>query len=263
MAAPDDLALTLEQWLAEHVARLDLDHRTGPGAPRVLPALLLWTGLVVCVIRGFGSQTALWRLLAQRGLWRYPRVPLTDDAVRARLARDGTRPLERLFAQITTLLAERIAPYVQTQLAPFAHDVLVLDETTLDRVARLLPLLRPLPVGDPQLLGGTLAALFDIRRQQWRRVAYRDNTTQDDKVAARSMVEGLAAGTLLLCDLGYFGFRWFDDLTDAHLFWLSRLRSKTSYEVIHVYYQHGETFDGLIWLGAYRADRAKHAVRLI
>ena len=33
--------------------------------------------------------------------------------------------------------------------------------------------------------------------------------------------------------------------------------------MIHTYYQNGETFDGLIWLGKYRADRAAHAVRLL
>jgi putative transposase len=264
MSSPSDgLALEIEDWLAERVADLDLDRRAGPGKPRVLPALLLWTGLVVCVLRGMGSQAALWRLLSQRGLWSFPRLAITDDAVRVRLGRDGTAPLERLFAQVTTLLAERIAPLVETKLATFATDVLVTDEITLEKVARLLPALRALPVGDPGLLAGTLAALFDVRRQQWRRIIYREDTVQNEKVAARSLLEGVATGTLLLCDLGYFGFKWFDDLTDAGFFWLSRLRSRTSYELITTLYRQGDTLDAIVWLGKHRSDRAKHAVRLI
>jgi hypothetical protein len=259
----DDLALQVEAFLADHVAALQLDERPGPGAPRILPASLLWSGLVVCVLRGFGSQSALWRLLTQRGLWASPPVAVTDDAIQKRLARDGLEPMTRLLAQITTLLAARIAPFRDTRLATFASEVVALDEFTLDRVARLLPPLRSLPPGDPGLLGGTVAALFDLRRQQWRTVAYREDTLQNEKVVARRMLEGLAHGALILADLGYFGFQWFDDLTDHGYFWLSRLRNKTSYTTLHTFYHQGDTRDCLIWLGEHRADRAKHAVRLI
>jgi hypothetical protein len=68
---------------------------------------------------------------------------------------------------------------------------------------------------------------------------------------------------LILADLGYFGFEWFDDLTDRGYLWVSRLRAKTSYRVAHVHFDDGATFDGLVWLGAHRADRAKHLVRLV
>ena len=38
-----------------------------------LPALALWAGLLVCVLRGFASQLDLWRLLTLGQLWDYPR----------------------------------------------------------------------------------------------------------------------------------------------------------------------------------------------
>ena len=69
----------------------------GPGRPPVLPALALWAGLLVCVLRGFGSHLALWRLLTGGDFWRFPRVAISDQALYHRLARDGTGPLERLF----------------------------------------------------------------------------------------------------------------------------------------------------------------------
>jgi hypothetical protein len=138
-----------------------------------------------------------------------------------------------------------------------------LDESTLEKMMKHLPALRTLPKGDPALLGGKIAGLFDIRRQQWRHIAYRTQVRQDEKVVARAMVSALAPGALLLADLGYFGFAWFDDLSEMGHFWVSRFREKTSYEVIHLYYQQGTTLDALIWLGKYRADRAAHAVRLV
>jgi hypothetical protein len=47
------------------------------------------------------------------------------------------------------------------------------------------------------------------------------------------------------------------------MWWVSRLREKTTYEVIHTFYEEGDLFDGLVWLGKHRADQAAHAVRLV
>jgi len=257
----------VERVLQEVLAGLEPDgagvQRAGPGRPRILPALALWAGLLVCVLCGATSQVAVWRLLTQQGLWWYPRFPVTDRAVYARLAGAGTARLEALFAQVSTLLAARLAPYADATLAPFASEVVAFDATTLDGVARTLPALRGAPPGDARLLPGKLAGIFDLRRQQWRHVEHHPDPHQNDKVAARGLLDRLAAGALILADLGYFGFAWFDDLTDRHCWWVSRLRKWTSYTVVHVFYQVGATFDGLVWLGAHRADRAKHAVRLV
>lgn len=255
----------LDAFLRDAVQSLTPDHRepVGRGRPRILPALCLWAGLLTCVARGFASQTDLWRLLTQQGLWDYPRFPVSDQAIYNRLAAAGTAPLEQLFARITALLADRLTPLAETTLAPFATQVVALDESDLDRMARLLPALRALPAGDARLLSGTLAGVFDLRLQQWCRIAYRSETTQNEKVAARAMVSDLPPGSLIVADLGYFGFRWFDDLTDAGYWWISRLRAGTSYDVLHTYYRDDETFDGIVWLGTHRADRAKHAVRLV
>jgi len=79
------------------------------------------------------------------------------------------------------------------------------------------------------------------------------------------LLEALAPGSLILADLGYFGFPWFDDLTDQGFFWVSRLKAKTTYEIKEVlaYDDHSGTLDAIVWLGTYRADRAAHAVRLV
>ncbi len=235
----------------------------GPGRPRILPALALWAGLLVCVLHGFSSQLSLWRLLSQKGLWFFPRFRITDQAVYARLEKDGAAPLQTLFQRIQQLLSNRLKPMVNTTLASFATAVVSLDTTTLDKIARKLPRLRGLPAGDEKLLAGKLAAIFDIRSQQWREVQFIPQAHQNDKVTARDLVGKLGKGALVLADMGYFGFPWFDWLTGNGYWWISRLRAKSSYEVIHRFYHKGDTFDGIVWLGAYRADKAAHAVRLV
>jgi hypothetical protein len=237
--------------------------RPGPGRPRILPAFALWGGVLVCVLRGMTSQRAVWRLLTARRLWHYPRFPLSDQAVYKRLAETDTGPLEAVFAAVSQVLADRLAPWAARELAPFATEVVAIDETTLDQVARTLPALREVAKGDDALLPGKLAAVVDLRTQQFRRVAHLPNPRQNEKVAARDLLAGLLRGALILADLGYFGFEWFDDLTDRGFWWVSKLRAKTSLEVLHVHYQRDDTLDAIVWLGKYRADRAKHAVRLV
>jgi Transposase DDE domain len=263
---PQHLVGDIEQFVRDAIARLQPDvHEQlhGPGRPRILPALCLWAGLLVVVLQGGGSQLAIWRLLTARGLWDYPRFALSDQAIYKRMAAAGTSVLERLFAQISEILRERLAPFVLTDLVPWAKEVFALDETTLDPVARKLPALREVPAGDARLLPGKLAGLYDIRRQHWRRVQYIADPHENEKVAAAATVAALPLGSLILADLGDFAFAWFDALTDAGYWWLSHLRSKTSYEIRHVFYQDANILDAIVWLGAHRADRAAHAVRLL
>ena len=259
-----DMVGNIEGFLQQCLEDIEPDHSLkGPGRPRVLPAMGLWAGLLVCVLRGFGSQLAVWRLISERGLWFFPRFPVTDQAVYKRLHTAGTKPLERLFEQITSVLAQRFQGMDSDKLAPFAKEVVCIDESTLDAVSRRMPTLRAIPEGDSRLLPGKLSGAFDVRRQQWRTVRFQPNPQQNEKVMARDLAAQMPVGTLLVADLGYFGFAWFDWLTDRGYHWLSRLRAKTSYKVMHVFYERGEVFDGIVWLGAYRADRAKHAVRLV
>jgi hypothetical protein len=254
----------IETQLADLIPRLSPDPNPR-GRPEILPGALLWVGLLVCLLRKTGTQQALWRLLSESGLWHFPRVPVTAEAVRIRLQRRGPAVMQDLFTQVTAELA-RTTPGDAT-LAPFAAGVYALDESTLDQVARTLPALRPLPVGDDRLLPGKLITAFDLRTQRFATVRTTALPRQNERVAARALLATVPAGSLILADLGYFGFRWFDDLTDGGFHFLSKLRQKTSCEVVHVLAQgttaHGPVRDELVWLGRYRADQAKHLVRRV
>lgn len=261
MARPSRTRLdAIEALLRDLIPRLS-PAPSRRGRPEILPGALLWTGMLVCLLRGQGHQQAVWRLLSQTGLWDFPRVPVSAEAVRIRLQRAGSATMQTLFTDVSAELATH-QPEDRT-LAPFAHGVFAIDESTLDGVARTLPALRPLPPGDDGLLPGKLIAAFNVRTQQFATVRTTDVPRQNERVAARDLVVTLPTGSLILADLGYFGFRWFDDLTDAGYHFLSKLRARTSSEVVHVLSADDRLRDELVWLGAHRADRAKHLVRRI
>jgi hypothetical protein len=260
------LAQNIEHFLQEIVEAADPMSKTGAyyaGRPTTLPALVLWSSVLVGVLRGFTSQLAIWRLIAWSGFWGYTPYQLSDQAVYNRLADGGSAAMGHLFYQVRDGLKARLEPYAQTDLAKFASGVYAIDGSTLDKIGRYLPWLREIANGDSRLLPGKIVALFDLRRQQWAEMIHLDNPNQNDKVVAQELVENLPARSLILADLGFFGFAWFDYLTAKGYWWISRLREKTTHEVIHTYYKSATFFDGVIWLGKYRADRAAYAVRLV
>ncbi len=254
----------IERFLREMIGEIEpiKADPIGRGRPRILPAVCLWAGVLVCVLRGWSNQLAVWRLLSEKGLWSYPRFPLSDQAIYKRLEQEGCQALQGLFEQVSQVLAQRLAAYAQP-LAAFASEVVAIDQTTLDQVLRHLPLLRKLAAGDRGLLPGKLAGVFNLRLQQWSYVEHVPDPNQNEKVVAGSLLAHIARGALILMDLGFFSFPWFDQLTHEGYFWISRLRQKTSFQLHHVFYRQGDTLDAIVWLGAYRADRARNAVRLV
>jgi len=265
MPSLDVLEATLRDWLGE-VPLAPPPHSRGPGCPPVLPAMLLWTGLLVCILRGWSAQLQLWRLLSQWGLWHFPRVPVTDMAVYQRLKRTGPAPLEQFFTQLSAVIRQRLALPPVVPFAPFATEILALDQTVLEPVLRHLPGLRDVPVGDHRLLPGVLNCLFDVRRQQWWRVAFSPTAMENEKPAGWALLAAVPAGALLLFDLGYFAFAWFDQLTHQGLSFVSRWRQRVSFAEVHLLYAGGNAQlylrESLIYLGT-GTDRAAFPLRLI
>lgn len=250
-------------WALEPAEHLPSSARPRRGRPLEVSWPHLWLGLLSCVLQGMHSYQDFWRLLCSEPIGDFAPVQVSDDALVKRLLQAGLEPLQQILTLLSQRLSQRLGPIVTTTLAPFASEIVALDETTLDAVARHLSWLRELPVGDPRLLAGKLAGRFNIRSQQWDCVQFRSNVLANCKVEVLCLLEGLAAGSLLLFDLGYFSFAWLDYLTQQHYWWVSRLREKTRYHIAHTYYRHQEILDALVWLGSEHGPRAGHLVRLV
>ena len=255
-------ALALVPLTAEDVAPPAVGSKAGRGRPLTLAACHLWLGLLWAVIEGLQGYSALTRYLATHAIGRFAPVSLTQSAVLQRLQQAGLQPLQELFGLLGTWLQSYLAPPA-CDLAPFASHIIALDETKLDTVVRRLPWQRQHRKGDPAVLAGKLAALFDIRQQRWLRLHYVSDALRNCKLDVLALLEDLPWHSLLLFDLGYFGFPYFDYLSERGLYWISRSREKTRYQLLHVYYQQGVILDALVWLGSEHGPRAGRAVRLV
>ena len=237
------------------------------GAPPKLPMQQLWLAVLVGTIRHTKHLSSIWRNLCLESTGSFPAVQLTYEAVRKRLLAAGTQPLQQLFASLSLALANWAWTKRPSALgvADFAAQVVALDETTLDAVRRLTAELRNLPKGDPHLLVGKLAGLFDLRLQRWVRMQFRADVLAGWNIGVLTLLEGLPTGSLILADLGYFSFPWFDYLSEQGSFWVSRLKERATSQLKEVlaYDDRQGLLDAIVWLGKYRADRCGHAVRLI
>jgi hypothetical protein len=148
-------------------------------------------------------------------------------------------------------------------LAPFASRIYALDESTMRAIKRWLKEVREVPLADPSLLAGRLIGLFDIRRQQWVRIDWLPKALANCQAQAEAMLSQLEVGDLLLFDLGYYNFEWFDTLTQRGIWWVARLRSNGSYVIQHCLVQRDGYFEALIFLGAHHSDQAAYLMRLI
>ena len=257
----------IEVLLADLIPTVVVEPGPHRGQPSAIPGAMLWAGMLTGILRGEQSQRAIWRLVTTHGLWHWPRCPtLSDDAIYQRLARTGPAPMAQIWAALTAqLVAAAPAPdaaTAQPALAPFAAEVVALDETTLDQVRRQ-GALRAVPRGDDQRMPGKVSAVFDLRRQLFRTVRLHDDFRENEKVPAADLLADLPDGSLILTDLGYFSFPFYDSLTTAHQHWIARLRDKTSFIPVHCFWEQAGSGEWLVWLGAYRADKAGHLVRLI
>ena len=268
-ALAHQLAHLLQQVLvlAQERSAVQVPQRRPRGRPPLLPLPQLYLALLLGVLRQTPHLSTIWRRLYLEEIGTWSPVQVTYEAVRKRLLKAGTAALEHLFE----LVCQGLAQWSQAQqpcalsLAPFASQVVALDETTLDHVRRLTADLRDLPPGDPHLLPGKLAGLFDLRLQRWVRLQFRADVLAYCNVGILLLLEGLAPGSLILADLGYFSFPWFDYLSGQGYFWVSRLKEGVSYQIKEVLAYDDRTglLDALVWLGKYRADRAAHLVRLV
>ncbi len=253
--------------LAQERTTVQTPGRRPRGRPPLLSVQQMYLALLIGVLRQTPHLSTIWRCLYLEEIGTFAPVQVTYEAVRKRLLSTGTTALAHLFEMVSVGLAQ----WSQAQqpsalsLAPFASQVVALDESTFDRLRRLTTDLRDLPAGDPHLLPGKLAGLFDLRLQRWIRVQFRADVLASCNTGILLLLEGLAPGSLILADLGYFSFPWFDYLTGQGYWWVSRLKDGVTYEIKEVLASDDASglLDAIVWLGKYRADRAAHAVRLV
>src|SRR4029453_12787765 len=90
-----------------------------------------------------------------------------------------------------------------------------------------------------------------------------EDAAANAKRCAREIFAAVPVGALLVFDLGFFSFLWFDAFTASHRFFVTRMREKTAYRPVQelsrgLYYR-----DELIQVGQYRSNPCMYPLRMV
>ncbi len=112
-------------------------------------------------------------------------------------------------------------------------------------------------------LGGHLAVVVDVLSHLPAQIWYAEDPATNDKAFQPQLLAWLPANSLLVFDLGYFSFGFFDALTERGSWFVTRLREQTSYTVRQSLRQQPQVRDQIVQLGRYRSHRSQHPLRLV
>jgi len=233
---------------------------------RLLNLPVMVSVVLAMIWRHIPGVCELQRLLAtERILWTQP-TQVSQPALSERFltfpAELFARVLEAVLARLPARSAARTrpTPAVLARLQTRFAACYALDGTTLEALFRKLPALQEIPEAP---LAGHLGAVCDLVTHLPVKVWYAENPATNDKAFLPALLAWLPTNSLLVFDLGYFAFTFFDSLTAAGSWFVSRLREKTSFTVQAVLMERPQVRDRIVHLGKYRSNPSTHAVRLI
>lgn len=245
----------------------ELDHYRRLGLRNRILNLPVMVSLVLAMLwRHIPGVVTLQRMLArERILWTQP-TQISQPSLSERFL---TFPAE-LFEQVLYGVLERLPSRQAARTRPVPALLgrvqarfgacYAVDGSVLEALFRKLKALQDIPEAP---LAGHLLAVFDLISHLPVKIWYAEEPKTNDKAFLPQLLAWLPKDSLLVFDLGFFAFTFFDALTEGGSWFVSRLREKTSFTVQQVLLERPQARDQIVLLGKYRANPSRYPVRLI
>lgn len=229
----------------------------------VLNLPVMMAVVIGLVYRRIAGLRELLRILTEEGmLWIEP-MQVSVEALSKRLR---TLPAS-LFVEIFEQVIEKLkseenlkgVPEKWQGISEKFTGIWIADGSTLEEIFKKLKVLRK----GNTVLGGKMMVIVEAWTYRPVKMWYTEESKANDKIFTDQLLEQLPQGGLMIFDLGFFKFGWFDEFTEQKKFFVTRLREKTAYQVKKtlsqgLYYQ-----DEIIQMGLYRSNRCHQPVRLV
>ena len=241
-----------------HYQRLGMRQRT-----LTLPVMLAF--VLSLLWRQMGAVSEAVRVLQREGMLWTGTLRVSQQAMSARLR---TFPHALFEAVLLSVLPQMQARWrlrkrplplcVQWALRHFDH-IQAVDGSTLDALLKKVGLLRD-TAGTP--LAGRMMAILDIASRQPHKIVFEEDSNAHDQSFWEVLVESLLPKTLLLFDLGFLNFAYFDRLCEKTIGFITRAKTNTVCRVERVLRDTRTLKESLVWVGSGSAA-CTHLLRLV
>jgi Transposase DDE domain len=230
---------------------------------RVLTLPVMAAIVLSLVYRRMSGLSEALRVLEQEGLMWVEAQLVSKQALSDRLR---TMPA-RLFAQLLEQVLERMQCHRRAALVPRAWQdvqhrfgvVWLADGSTLEALAKKLDSLQQHACG----LGGKMMMMVEAFSHRPVAAWYTAEAHAQDQQWNDALLQRLPKGGLLIFDLGFFNFVWFDAFSVAEKYFLTRWKQKTAGKVIRVLGQGARYRDEILELGLYRSNPCCYPLRRV
>jgi DDE family transposase len=233
---------------------------------RILTLPVMAVLVVSLVWRQIPSLSEALRVIAREGLWDFAAFTVSKQALSKRLRVLPAELFAQMYEEALEALRESSARQVQPEppaelsALPERFSALWLaDGSTLEALRRKLKELRATKTP----LAGKILSVVDALTRRPVRTWYTTEAQANDKTFCQQVLDALPVGGLLGLDAGWFSFPFFDELTEAGKFFVTRWRAKTAYRVVEVLALGSHCRDEIIEVGQYRSNPCRHRLRRV
>ncbi len=230
---------------------------------RILTLPVMLAVVLSLVYRRLPSLSELLRVLHLEGLMWVEPTSVSKQALCKRLMQLPVSLFAEVFEQVMARIHSSASAPSMPEIWQGVHQnftaIWIADGSTLEELRKKLKALS----GSGTVLGGKMMMIVEAFTHHPVATWYNDDAKVNDKIFTDLILEKLPRAGLLIFDLGFFKFPWFDEFTENQKFFVTRLREKTSYCVIRCLSSGTFYRDEIIQMGQYRSNPCKHPVRLV
>jgi hypothetical protein len=231
---------------------------------RLLTLPVMVAILVSLVWRRVPSVAEVQKVLTQEGLLGMAPLRVSPQAINKRLDVLPAAVMGQLFTEVCTRIQSQPPPALPHPHWTLVRDafslIAIVDGSTLEALRKKTQLLRE---RSGLVWAGRMMVMVEAfhHRPLWQ--LYTEDAAANDKRFGAEILAALPVGGLLVFDLGFFSFLWFDDFTEQQKFFVTRMREKTAYRTVQVLSESPSYRDTIIQVGQYRANPCTYPLRLV